>query len=68
MLRKRISASSGEHDIKTKRQKSCNLPITVPLGSKKAKHDTEKQLESLVLGGEEQLIDALTKTDEVYKK
>ena len=58
MLRKRFVSSDNHQSSKTKKRKGTD--VKAPLGSSKVKKDTEKELESLVLGGEDQIIDVLT--------
>jgi len=65
MLRKGFNTSqsnSREEKIKRKRVKRH---IDKPLGVKKTKEDSEKELESLVLGGDQNILDELYKSAQV---
>lgn len=65
MLRKRLSSFKPRPDETHKKRKSKDKTVNIPIGSEKPKADTEKELESLVLGGEHQIIDVLVKSEKV---
>jgi len=65
MLRKGFNTSqANSREEKTKR-KRVKRQIDKPLGVKKTKEDSEKELESLVLGGDQNILDELYKSAQV---
>ena len=65
MLRRTVKRTIKDSMVVKNKRVRKKKPEEVPLGSKKDKDQTEHELESLVLGGDDDLIEKLNERDKV---